>query len=146
MDHSIEKASVKKKQQQVYRVRPAPTSPPFYRPQRGLKVIRITADCLDCACHNLSVAQRRHYLISKRGATRTRLGLRLRAAEQRTGRLPVGVFPLTSGACLLSPRRCFLHDSSRLSLRGRSVSRHEGALDGGSPMSHVDFKKWQCPL
>ena len=21
-----------------------------------------------------------------------------------------------------------------------------GALDGGSPMSHVDFKKWQCPL
>ena len=21
-----------------------------------------------------------------------------------------------------------------------------GALDGGSPMSPVDFKKWQCPL
>ena len=23
---------------------------------------------------------------------------------------------------------------------------HKGALDGGSPMSPVDFKKWQCPM
>ena len=22
----------------------------------------------------------------------------------------------------------------------------EGALDGASPMSHVDFKKWQCHM
>ena len=25
------------------------------------------------------------------------------------------------------------------------VNKH-GAVDGGSPMSPVDFKKWQCPL
>ena len=26
------------------------------------------------------------------------------------------------------------------------ISYTKGALDGGSPMSPVDFKKWQCPL
>ena len=167
---TIEKASVKT-QQQVYRVRPAPTSPPFYRPQRGLKVIRITADCLDCACHNLSVARRRHYLISKRGATRTRLRLRLRVAEQRTGRLPVGVFPLTSGACLLSPRRCFLQEDLPFNpdahhdphLEDAASHAMMGPLTGGPqchmsilrngnvPCSyihnfHVDFKIAKCRL
>ena len=28
----------------------------------------------------------------------------------------------------------------------RQCDYYCGALDGGSPMSPVDFKKWQCPL
>ena len=26
------------------------------------------------------------------------------------------------------------------------LTRTVGALDGGSPISHVEFKKWKCPL
>ena len=36
----------------------------------------------------------------------------------------------------------FLDLPMSLSNRGGSI----GALDGGSPMSHVEFKKWLCPL
>ena len=44
---------------------------------------------------------------------------------------------------------------SRLSRSPGSVSTfswdeapisNPGALDGGSPMSHIDFKKWQCHM
>ena len=35
--------------------------------------------------------------------------------------------------------------SEKFVVRG-SESPLTGALGGGSPMSHVEYKKWQCPL
>ena len=47
----------------------------------------------------------------------------------------------------------YIRTERSFSLRPRRMTsvevlrdKREGALDGGSPMSPVDFKKWQCPL
>ena len=41
---------------------------------------------------------------------------------------------------------CYIFETVAVPQLGSPLPRLLGALEGGPPMSPVDFKKWQCPL